>query len=231
MLTALPRCVGYLCTNIDTGCCYDYILFVCIQFGFSSAPGVVEVVPYTEFARAHEHHMVSGGDLIVCWILHVFYNYENFLCLQDVCAFTLFYWQANCCIESSFKTVLVFWCADGVAGLHGDDCPNYPPPLLDVVSQSLQIWRPQDQKSLMWIVTSHIIYYIGYNFLLLYVHNGIIIILWCLEDIRYNTCIFKFNNILVYYYKSLCFRGFGFLAVTVTFAKLDWKLPSLCVAA
>ncbi|XP_064391244.1 translocon-associated protein subunit beta-like [Halichondria panicea] len=29
------------------------------KFGFSSAPGVVEVVPYTDFARAHEHHMME----------------------------------------------------------------------------------------------------------------------------------------------------------------------------
>ncbi len=53
---------------------------MCVQFGFSSAPGVVEVVPYTDFARAHEHHMVSG----VRTLYHIL--------LDTVCRLEVYYW-------------------------------------------------------------------------------------------------------------------------------------------
>ncbi len=45
--------------------CCDWYVCMYVQFGYSSAPGVVRVVQYSDFSRAHEHHMVSGNGVTI----------------------------------------------------------------------------------------------------------------------------------------------------------------------
>ena len=62
VIVLLRSCYGYP-LNIGahtTLVVTDYLLPIVPQYGFSSAPGVVRVVPYSDFSRIHEHHVVSA---------------------------------------------------------------------------------------------------------------------------------------------------------------------------